>query len=100
MDADKVMKVAKFSKHEEVWQWENNVKRFVDMVHSQLATAMKTACDVCPFRNNISAGGCCGKDCPVFAVIDANEKAVKRAEKSADRIYEARKSLKERSTNG
>ena len=100
MTNERVRRIAKYATPGEVSQWENGVKMFVSHAHPQLSVELMKTCNECPFRNNSSAGGCGGKDCPVYAVNDALAKAAKRAKAIAKRIHESQIGLKTKAIYG
>lgn len=90
MKADKVTKVARFCTSEEVQRWSSNVGRFVAALHPLLNAEMRKACNACPFRNNISAGGCLTEECPVHQVMHTLNRAVPRTAKATKEIYKTK----------
>lgn len=83
-------KVAKFNTTEEIQKWSSGVAKFADDAHPTLVAAASRACRECPFRNNISMGGCITDECPINMVRKAFKLVTKRAAASAKEIYKAK----------
>ena len=83
-------KVAKFNTTEGIQKWSSGVAKFAADAHPHLAAAASRACNECPFRNNLSMGGCISEECPIHMVRKALQLATKRVAASAKEIYKAK----------
>lgn len=90
MKSEKVERVARFCNSAELQKWSSEIGRFCERLHPHVVAEMKKTCDVCPFRNNISVGGCLTEDCPVHQVMHLMQRVVPRAVAATKEIYKAK----------
>ena len=90
MKSEKAERVARFCNPTEIQKWSSEVGRFSERLHPQVVAEMKKTCNVCPFRNNISVGGCLTEDCPVHQVMHLMQRVVPRAVNATKEMYKAK----------
>ena len=90
MTKDTAKKIALYNGDEKIQKWARNAARFVAAAHPMLLGEFRKACDSCPFRGNVSSGGCIGEECPVNAVWKAITLAPKRVSACTKELYKAR----------
>ena len=94
MTKETAEKIAKYNTTEEVQKWSSGVAKFAADAQPPLAMAALRACNECPFRNNLSMGGCIGEECPIHMVRKALQLATKRVAAGAKEIYKAKYRVK------
>ena len=87
MTAESAWRIGRACTDADIQQWRAGIGRFVEKVHSTVAAEVREVCNVCPLRNNIMAGGCCGEGCPVHQVGYTKNRACSRATTAVKEIY-------------
>ena len=90
MKSETAMKIAKGCSDAEVQKWASAIGWYVALLSPQLLEAERKMCGECPFRNNITAGGCCTEDCPIHNIRHAFNRAIPRGQKAVKEICKAR----------
>lgn len=90
MTKDTAERVARYNTTEEVQRWSSGVAKFAAEAHPSVVNAAVKACNNCPYRNNVSMGGCIGEECPIHMVRKALQLATKRVAAGTKEIYKAK----------
>lgn len=83
-------KIARAATTADVQKWSSSMGRFVAGLHPLLNEKCGGVCNLCPFRNNHSLGGCIGEDCPLHAVRHALQRVMPRTTAAVRDICKAR----------
>lgn len=90
MTKETAKKISRHITTDEVKRWSSGVSRFSVETKPTVIMYAGKACGECPFRYNISVGGCIGDECPVNAVRKALKLLPKRVSASVKEIYKAK----------
>ena len=87
MKSETAYKIARGCNDQDIQKWSSGIGRFVDTIHASVVAEVHKVCNVCPLRNNITAGGCCGEECPVHQVGYTINRAGARTTAAVKEIY-------------
>ena len=83
-------RISKYARNDEVQTWKAGLMKFLSAVRFPIVSAASCVCADCPYRYNISVGGCIGDECPIYAVKKAVELAPRRMTAATKEITKAR----------
>lgn len=89
MTKETAARIARYNSSADVQKWSSGVAKFAATVNPSLVGPAALACGECPFRVNITMGGCIGEECPVHAARKALQLATRRMAAGAKAIYKA-----------
>lgn len=84
------MAIARYVEPNQLSAWSGGVGRFVAEVADKVEMAAMKRCHPCPFRKNLTIGGCIKEDCPIWVVRKTLSKATTTASTRCAAINKSR----------